>query len=311
VDSLLTSLNLENRDFIDKERSIVMKNTLKKSGKVCIIFFIILIFYTFLPRPLLAFDNAYINSLGMEFILIPAGTFIMGSPSNEPYRNKDEVQHKVTISEPFYIQATEVTLKQWRALMGRKLFGRRRGADNMPVVKVSWHDCLDFIKKLNALSEWSYRLPTEAEWEYACRAESSTAYSWGNTIDCGKAMYSNNSLKSKECLDYIRSRELTIDQPAPVKSYPPNAWGLYGMHGNVWEWCQDWYGDYAINAKIGPLGPDSGTMRVRRGGSWFLYGYSCRSANRNCGHPSSRYQTIGFRLVGKKVPDQIYNEEGR
>lgn len=288
-----------------------MEKTLKKSGKLCILLFIILILNTFLASPILAFEKAFRNSLGMEFVLIPAGTFIIGSPPDEPYRNKDEVQHQVTISEPFYLQVTEVTLKQWMALMGRKLFGRRKGADNMPVVKVSWHDCMDFIRKLNALSEWSYRLPTEAEWEYVCRAGSSTAYSWGNTIDCGKAMYSNNSLKSKECLDSVRSRGLTIDQPAPVKSYPPNAWGLYDMHGNVWEWCQDWYGDYPPSAKIDPLGPDSGTMRVRRGGSWFKYGYSCRSANRNCAHPSSRYQTTGFRLIGQKVADQIYDEGGR
>jgi len=287
-----------------------MKNILKKSGKTCIIFFIILIAYTFLPRPLLAFEKVYKNSLGMEFILIPAGTFIMGSPLNEPYRDKREIQHKVSISNPFYIQTTEVTLAQWRALMGKKLFGRRKGPGNMPVLKVSWHDCMDFIRKLNALSEWSYRLPTEAEWEYACRAGSSTAYSWGNTINCRKALYGNNSLKSTECLDYVKSKGLAIDQPAPVKSYTPNSWGLYDMHGNVWEWCQDWYGDYTISAKINPLGPDSGNMRVRRGGSWFKYGYSCRSANRNYGHPGSRYKTTGFRLVGWKVADQGYSDEG-
>jgi sulfatase modifying factor 1 len=288
-----------------------METTLKKSGKGCILLFAILIAYIFHPHPLTAFDKLYKNSLGMEFVLIPAGTFIMGSPLNEPDRKNDEVQHKVAINEPFYIQTTEVTLDQWRALMGKKLFGRRKGAGNMPVVKVSWHDCMDFIKKLNALSEWSYRLPTEAEWEYACRSGNSTAYSWGNIIECGKAMYSNNSLKSRECLDFIRSKGLPVDQPAPVKSYTPNSWGLYDMHGNVWEWCQDWYGDYILTEKINPLGPDSGSERVRRGGSWFKHGYSCRSANRNYGHPSSRYKTTGFRLIGWKVADQSYSDEGR
>lgn len=287
-----------------------MESTLKKSGKGCILLFAILIAYIFHPHPLSAFDKLYKNSLGMEFALIPAGTFIMGSPLNEPNRKKDEVQHKVTVNEPFYIQTTEVTLGQWRTLMGKKFFGRRKGADNMPAVRVSWHDCMDFIKKLNALSEWSYRLPTEAEWEYACRAGSSTAYSWGTTIDCGKAMYSNNSLKSKDCLDYIRSKGLHVDQPAPVKSYLHNSWGLYDMHGNVWEWCQDWYGDYSATEKINPLGPDSGSERVRRGGSWFKYGYSCRSANRNYGHPGSRYKTTGFRLVGRRVVDQGHSNEG-
>jgi len=287
-----------------------MKNTVKKSGKICILFFTILIVYTYYPHPLIAFNKVYRNSLGMEFVLIPAGAFNMGSPLNEPYRKKDEVQHKVTINEPFYIQITEVTLDQWRTLMGKKFFGRRKGTGNAPVVKVSWHDCMDFIKKLNALSEWSYRLPTEAEWEYACRAGSSTAYSWGSIIDCGKAMYSNNSLKSTECLDYVKSKGLPVDQPAPVKSYTPNSWGLYDMHGNVWEWCQDWYGEYIIGAKIDPLGAGSGSERVRRGGSWFKYGYSCRSANRNYGHPGSRYKTTGFRLVGWKVADQGYSDEG-
>lgn len=288
-----------------------MKNTLQKSGTLYTLFFIILMVYTIFPRPMLAFDKAYINSLGMEFVLIPAGTFIMGSPLDEPYRKKDEAQHKVTISEPFFLQTAEVTLDQWTALMGRKLFGQRTGTGNMPIVKVSWHDCMDFIKKLNALSEWSYRLPTEAEWEYACRAGASTTYTWGNTIDCEKAMYSNNSSKSRECLDYVRSRGLPVDQPAPVKSYPSNIWGLYDMHGNVWEWCQDWYGDYSMHAKIDPLGPDSGAKRVRRGGSWFRFGYSCRSANRNYAHPGSKYQTTGFRLVAQKPDDQVYNEGGR
>jgi sulfatase modifying factor 1 len=287
-----------------------MENMLKKSGKPCILFFIILILSTLLPSPMLAFEKVFRNSLGMEFVLIPAGTFVMGSPPDEPNRGSDEIQHKVTISRPFYMQNTEVTLKQWRAVMGKRFLSSRKGADNMPVVKISWHDCIRFMKKLNVLGQWSYRLPTEAEWEYACRAGSSTAYSWGNTIDCGRAMYGNNSLKSRECLDYVRSRGLTIDQPTPVKSYLPNAWGLYDMHGNVWEWCRDWHGDYTRSAKIDPFGPDSGTMRVRRGGSWFKYGYTCRSANRNYAHPSSRYQTTGFRLVRREEADWNDREEG-
>lgn len=288
-----------------------MKNMPKKSGKSCILFFFIIILNLLLPLRILALEKTFINSLGMEFVLIPAGTFIMGSPPDEPHRGKGEIQHQVTITKPFYLQTTEVTLEQWRALMGRKLFGRRRGPGNMPVAKISWYDCRKFIKKLNTLSEWSYRLPTEAEWEYASRAGSSTAYSWGNIADCSKAMFGNNSLKSRECLDYIRSRGLTTDQPAPVKSYPPNAWGLYDMHCNVWEWCRDWHGDNTKSAKRDPLGPDSGTMRVRRGGSWFKYGYLCRSANRNYAHPGSRYQTTGFRLIRKELIIQDRDEEGR
>jgi len=181
--------------------------------------------------------------------------------------------------------------------MGKRFFGRRKGTDDMPVTRVSWYDCMKFIKKLNAQEKGVYRLPTEAEWEYACRGGTNTAYSWGKRIDCNRAMYSNNSIKSGECLNYVESRVLAFDSPAPVKSYPPNAYGLYDMHGNLWEWCIYWHRDYQALAVADPLGPDSGTIKLRRGGSWFGQGYLCRSANRNVGHPASRYRTTGFRLV--------------
>ena len=284
---------------------------LKKFEKLLFLFFIVVLACIFVPAPVLASEKVFRNSLGMEFVLTPAGTFIMGSPQDELYRSKSEVQHPVTISRPFYMQTTEVTLKQWWAVMGKRFFGRLKGADDMPVTRVSWYDCMKFIKKLNAQKEGVYRLPTEAEWEYACRAGTSTAYSWGNRIDCTKAMYSNNSKKSNECLDYVSSRGLAVDRPAPVKSYPPNAWGLYDMHGNVWEWCYDWHGDYAKGSVVDPRGPDSGTRKVRRGGSWFGDGYSCRSANRNYSHPASRYRTTGFRLVWSKAGDWIGREAER
>ena len=278
-----------------------MEKTLKKSRKLCILSFLIIIFILniLFPTPILAFEKVFRNSLGMEFVLIPAGTFTMGSPENEPNRDAAgrEVQHKVTISRSFYMQTTEVTLKQWRTLMGKKLFGKQKGTDDMPVIKVSWYDCMKFIKKLNALNDGVYRLPTEAEWEYACRAGSKTAYSWGDEIGCSKAMYSNNTRRSDDCILFVQSMKLKNNQPAPVKTYPPNAWGLYDMHGNVWEWCQDLYGDYSANAITDPLGPDSGTMRIRRGGSWFFHDYKCRSANRAYAHPASRFRNIGFRLV--------------
>jgi len=274
---------------------------------LCISFLTIIIFVMsiLLPTPIPAFEKVFRNSLGMEFVLIPAGTFMMGSPENELNRDAagKEIQHKVAISRLFYMQTTEVTLKQWRTLMGKKLFGKRKGTDDMPVVKVSWNDCMKFIKKLNALNEGEYRLPTEAEWEYACRAGSKTAYSWGNKIDCSKAMFSNNTRRSDDCILFVQSMKLKNNQPAPVKTYPPNAWGLYDMHGNVWEWCQDLYGDYSANAIIDPLGPDSGTMRVRRGGSWFFHDYQCRSANRAYAHPASRFRNTGFRLVGMELSD--------
>jgi sulfatase modifying factor 1 len=284
---------------------------LKKLTKLFFLFFMVAVACIFVPPSVRASEKAFRNSLGMEFVLIPSGTFIMGSPQDEPYRQKREVQHPVTISKPFYMQTTEVTLKQWWAIMGKRFFGRRKGTDNMPVTRVSWYDCMHFIKKLNAQKDGVYRLPTEAEWEYACRSGSTTAYNWGETIDCSKAMYSNNIKKSGECLDHVRSRGLAIDGPAPVKSYPPNDWGLYDMHGNVWEWCHDWHGDYANDPVVDPRGPESGTKKIRRGGSWFGYGYLCRSANRNYSHPASRYRTAGFRLVWNKTGDLIGREGER
>jgi sulfatase modifying factor 1 len=249
-----------------------------------------------IPDTLRASEKEFRNSVGMEFVLISAGTFTMGSPLNEPSRNSDEVQHQVTITKPFYLQTTEVTQSQWKALMGGKLFGWQQGGD-MPVTKVSWHNCIRFIEKLNALQEGTYRLPAEAEWEYACRAGSTQVFTWGKTISCSQAMYGNNSRKSEDCLTYAKKRGFASDGPAPVKSYPSNAWGIYDMHGNVWEWCADWYGHYPRHAVGDPQGADSGTMKVRRGGSWFKDGWLCRSANRNFGHPASRYRTLGFRVV--------------
>ena len=246
-------------------------------------------------------EKTFRNSLGMEFVLIPAGTFSMGSPPTEPFRGRGETQHWVKISHPFYMQITEVTLAQWRALMGKRLFGARKGPVNLPVIKVSWYDTQKFIKALNKNHEGIYRLPTEAEWEYAARAGTTTAYSWGSDIDCTKALYANNSLKSPECIDEAKKKGIRPDGPAPVKSYAPNPWGLFDMHGNVWEWVQDRFGSYNSNLQVDPGGPSSGERRIRRGGSWYRYGYSCRSANRAFANPASRFQTTGFRLV-REVP---------
>lgn len=258
------------------------------------------LFNTLFPLSSFSFEKTFINSLGMEFVLIPAGTFVMGSPVDEPNRHELEIQHKVTISKPFYIQTTEVTLKQWWALMGKKLLSLRQGPDTMPVNRVSWYDSIEFIKVLNQRNQGTYRLPTEAEWEYAARAGTTTAYSWGNDIDCNKAMY-GNSMKHDVCQLYIESIKLELGRPAPVKSYQPNAWGVYDMHGNVWEWVMDRYGKYTSAPAADPHGPDSGMMRVKRGGSWFKFGHYCRSANRAFAHPASRLQTTGFRVVREVV----------
>ena len=247
--------------------------------------------------PSVAQEKEVVNELGMTFVLIPAGMFIMGSPLEEASRGVSEAQHQVTISQPFYMQTTEVTVDQWRAVMGRRFFARKRGGRDMPVVKVSWHDCQKFIRQLNRMSGEHYGLPTEAQWEYAARAGSTTAYFWGNQIDCKRAMYANNPMKYDECVSANRIAGLEPGCRAPVRHYPPNAWGLYDMHGNVWEWCEDFFHRYSTVSQVDPCKDDSGRDRVRRGGSWFGPGYSCRSANRAYGHPMSRLQNTGFRLV--------------
>jgi formylglycine-generating enzyme required for sulfatase activity len=240
-------------------------------------------------------EKQFTNSLGMEFVLISPGTFLMGSPPEEPYRDATEVLHQVTITKPFYMMINEVTNRQWQAVMGKSFFGRRKPPDH-PVVKVSWFDCMSFVERLNKIEKGSYRLPTEAEWEYSCRAGSEEAYSWGQEIDCSRAMYAN-SRKVNDCREYAKKIGVKKEGPAPVKSYPPNRWGLYDMHGNVWEWCRDWYAPYPETAVVDPQGPDAGDYRVRRGGSWFHAGNKCRSANRAYAHPGSKFQNSGFRLV--------------
>jgi len=249
------------------------------------------------PLSAAAQERVFENRLGMTFVLIPAGTFIMGSPIEEAHRDISEVQHPVTISEPFYLQRTEVTVDQWRSIMGRRWLARKRGTGDMPVVRVSWHDCHKFIRKLNRLTGEQYRLPTEAQWEYAARAGSSTAYFWGNKIDCSRAMYANNPRKHDDCVGAFSRAGKKSGQPAPVESFAPNAWGLYDMHGNVWEWCVDLFDSYEAVSTVDPCETESGRDRVRRGGSWFSSGPACRSANRAYAHPMSRLQNTGFRLV--------------
>ncbi len=250
--------------------------------------------------------DSYTNPLGMAFVRLSPGTFSMGSPSREPGRDPSEIRHAVTLSEPFFMMTTEVTLGQWWAVMGKRWIGRRKGPPDLPVTRVSWFDAVRFINRLNDRYPGVYGLPTEAQWEYACRAGTQTAFAWGPKAACDKAMFANNPAKAPDCVEYARSRGWRANRPAPVKRYPPNAWGLFDMHGNVWEWCQDWYGMYPRGPVKDPRGPHSGKGKVRRGGSFFGPARLCRSANRAYAHPASRLHTTGFRLVwkptGKKVP---------
>ncbi len=242
------------------------------------------------------------NDLGMEFVLLPPGEFLMGSPEGEPGRDPDEAAHRVRLTRPFYLQTTEVTLGQWRALMGQRAFAHRHGRYDLPASGVSFHDAGRFIQQLNAMKKGTYRLPSEAEWEYACRAGGATPFSFGSEADCAQAMYANNPLKDRRCLAASQARGIAPGGPAPVKSYPASPWGLFDLHGNLWEWCADWYAPYPAGEGQDPVGPADGSFRVRRGGSFFAGPERMRSANRNYADPASRYATTGFRLVREVTP---------
>lgn len=236
--------------------------------------------------------STYTNRLGMTFILLPAGTFTMGSPSSEPGQYRDEgPQHQVTLTQPFYIQQTEVTQAQWEAVMGSNP-SYFSGCPTCPVEEVSWNDVQTFIGYMNARGEGTYNLPTEAQWEYAARAGSTTAFYNGEITETGSGYDPN--LNAIGWYAYNSgSKTHSVGQKAP------NAWGLYDMSGNVWEWCWDWYSSsyYDSSPSTDPAGPSSGLNRVIRGGGWYYEARRCRSAYRNDYGPGSRYHGIGFRLI--------------
>jgi len=228
------------------------------------------------------------NSLGMTFKLIPAGTFTMGSPSGELGRFSNETQHQVTLTQQFYMQTTEVTQAQWVMVMGSNP-SYNTDCTNCPVEEVSWNDVQTFITELNTWGEGTYRLPTEAEWEYAARAGSTTAFANGD-ITVTDNTYDPN-LNAIGWYSYNSSTTQSVGQK------DPNAWDLYDMHGNVWEWCQDWYGAYPLGSVTDPTGPSSATNRVARGGGWYNDAQYNRSAYRNYSTPDFTGDVLGFRLV--------------
>ncbi len=189
------------------------------------------------------------------------------------------------------MQTTQVTQKQWMAIMGSNP-SHFKHDENCPVEQVSYDNIQDFIKKLN-LKEGAdkYRLPTEAEWEYACRAGTTTPFYFGKCLSANQANYDGN-YPLEDC-PKGQYREKTV----PVGSFAPNAWGLYDMHGNVWEWCQDWYGNYTADAVPDPTGPSSGSNRVLRGGGWYGDAWICRTAYRGSSSPGYGRNFCGFRLV--------------
>jgi formylglycine-generating enzyme required for sulfatase activity len=228
--------------------------------------------------------------VSMKFVQIPAGTFIMGSPKSEESRLNNEDQHEVTISQPFYLGIHEVTQEQYWAVMDNNPSNFTANGGARPVETVSWDDAIEFCRKASALTGKRLRLPTEAEWEYACRAGTATPFNTGETISTDQANYNGDAygwMAKGGC-----RRETT-----EAGSFPPNAWGLYDMHGNVWEWCSDWYGDYAAERQTDPQGAAKGTDRVLRGGNWYFIAEYCRSARRYWLGPASRIDFNGFRVV--------------
>ncbi|MDY0170460.1 MAG: formylglycine-generating enzyme family protein [Thermoguttaceae bacterium] len=241
------------------------------------------------------------NSIGMEFVLIPPGEFIMGSPESEKDRSSDEgPQHRVRITKPFYLGVYQVTQGEYERVMGTNPSyfsrggngrGRVSGLDTrrFPVEQVSWNNAVEFCQHLSALAAErsagrAYRLPTEAEWEYACRAGTTTRYHLGDHLDTSQARFAQPTGSGR---------------PVPVGSYGPNGFGLYDIHGNVWEWCSDRLDEnyYANSPTDDPQGPASGSGRVYRGGSWASPAGSCRSANRSGHAPGIRDAYRGFRLA--------------
>ncbi len=224
---------------------------------------------------------------------IAPGRFWMGSPEHEPMRRSDETLHQVTLTRGLWLAETACTQALWQAVSGGNPADFRDDPEN-PVERVSWDDCQAFIRQANQhlSDDFRLRLPTEAEWEYACRAGTRTPFGFGEELTPELANYdANYPYHTGEKGEY---RQKTL----PVHQFQPNPWGLYQMHGNVWEWCADWYADYPAGAAVNPGGPEQGRSRVLRGGSWVDYGRSLRAAYRDRGAPDGRSHSFGLRLAG-------------
>lgn len=254
---------------------------------------------------------------GIEFVWIPPGTFEMGAPEAEldwaveqiasESEGKDEARsdleaefraqlHTVRITKGFWMGKYEVTQKEYKRVIGvNPSYYERR---NQPVEGVSWEDATEFCRRLSAKSGANYRLPTEAEWEYACRAGTRTTFYWGNSSE--EAVMKDYCWYDKNAREgnwsYPHAPE---DGPQPVGLKKPNAWGLHDMLGNVWEWCSDWDSSeyYSKSPLEDPPGPSSGSLRILRGGAWYYYAVFCRSAHRNGRPPDDYSGNYGFRVV--------------
>ena len=250
------------------------------------------------------------NSINIKLVLIPPGKFVMGSPAAEADREAGEDQHEVAITRPFYLGAHTVTQGQFEKVMGKNpsfFHPKNGGGLDHPAEQVRWGEAREFCTKLSALPEEkkagrTYRLPSEAEWEYACRAGAITPFNVGDALSSKQANFNGNfPYGGAEKGPFLRRTE-------KVGSYPPNAWGLYDMHGNVLQWCNDWYDPnyYKRSPKENPTGPEKGVMAtgfesnffvVVRGGCWLDEGRACRSARRFRLQQSEPYRWTGFRVV--------------
>jgi uncharacterized protein (TIGR02996 family) len=241
-----------------------------------------------LPRRTLVLSS----EVKMELVLIPAGGFRMGSLQQEDRRETNEgPTHKVRLSRGFWLGIHPVTEPQWQAILGEP--PRPFQGDNLPVSGVSWNLCRQFLRALKKRTGSPGRFPTEAEWEYACRGLTSTAFSFGSSLTSEQANFDGNYPGGNGAVGPW------LQKTTPVGSYPPNAFGVYDMHGNVWEWCHDWFADdyYRDGPGMDPTGPETGGTKVLRGGSWYSYGWSCRSANREQVPANSGSGNYGCRVA--------------
>ena len=249
-------------------------------------------------------ESSVVKEVEFAFRWIPAGKFMMGSPQKEEGRKDDEDQYEATITQGFWMLETEVTLGMWKDVMSHSpnQFDESR---LLPVENVSWNDCQQFLATLNAPDICpegvKFALPTEAQWEYACRAKTTTPFSFGNFLNWDYANCNGNYPYGAD------GKGERLGKTQEVASYPPNAWGLFDMHGNVWEWTADWYALYPEDKSVDPTGPENGSRRVNRGGCWLDDAVTCRAARRHADYPNFHSPNIGFRFI--LVPDATLNPD--
>jgi formylglycine-generating enzyme required for sulfatase activity len=249
----------------------------------------------------------------LELAWLEPGEFTMGSPEDEAVRVSDERQHHVGITRRFGMGKYTVTQSQYEEIMAVNPSHFHAVGRDAPVERVSWEEAMEFCRRLTERDHESgklpeayvYTLPTEAQWEYACRAGTTTPFHFGKSLSSKQANFNGNYPYGGEKGPYLK-------ETTPVGAYPANAWGLYDMHGNVWEWCADWYGDYGEAEVLDPCGPARGSRRVVRGGSWYDHARDCRSACRGRDAPGGRDFLLGFRVAAvQSVELQAREPEGR